>query len=128
MIFDDVKKKGYAFGSKQRIFKGQSENAEEVLQAAQLTSNTMYRIVILNTGQEDSVTFDLRIEIIENPQYSLSKNDPKNRVTLPKSIQEIERVKIKSEGVKDSEFIIGNRFMMKWMAEDTLYPFLRKSQ
>ena len=49
------------------------------------------------------------------------------RTILPKNIDEIKRTKLKSEGVKESEFMIGSRFMMKFMEEEQLWPFLRSS-
>jgi len=46
---------------------------------------------------------------------------------LPKSIDEIKRTKIKQVGQKESEFIIGTRFMLNWIDEKKLHPFLKKS-
>lgn len=43
---------------------------------------------------------------------------------LPKSMDEIMRFKMKTEGMKESEFIIGNKFMMKYMDTYALYPFV----
>lgn len=46
---------------------------------------------------------------------------------LPKSIEEIKRLKMKPEGVKEGEFLIGTRFMMDYMNNYALRPFLAKS-
>jgi hypothetical protein len=67
----------------------------------------------------------LRIEVIEEPRNV--KHHGNDKEILPKSIDEIKRLKLKSEGMKESEFIIGTRFMLNWIDKNELFPFLKKS-
>lgn len=47
---------------------------------------------------------------------------------LPKTIDEIQRFKVKPEGVKESEFIAGTKYMVDWMSDTSLNrPFVPKS-
>ena len=71
------------------------------------------------------MTFSLRVEIIEKPKGI--KVVSKKQTILPKNIDEIKRVKARTEGLKESEFIIGTRFMLNWIDKNDLYPFLKKS-
>ena len=48
-------------------------------------------------------------------------------MVLPASIDEIKRLKLKTEGEKQSGFLIGSRFILQWMDELSLRPFERKS-
>ena len=87
--------------------------------------NTYYRVAIRNLDfkQKKSVKFTLRIDIQEKvfiPNQSFKEN-------LPKSIDEIQRVKIKPEGLKESEFIAGTKYMVSWMNENALNPFIPKT-
>jgi hypothetical protein len=45
---------------------------------------------------------------------------------LPKSINEIMRYKLKAPGMKESDFIVGSRYMMEWMDKEALFPFVPK--
>ena len=84
-----------------------------------LKPKTHYRIVIFNRGEELRVTFDLRVEIIERPKdIKLDQKNTKN--IMPKSIDEIKRLKQRTEGLKESEFVIGTRFMMEWIEKNEL--------
>jgi hypothetical protein len=46
---------------------------------------------------------------------------------MPSSIDEIMRLKFKTEGMKESNMIIGTKFMLNWIDQERLHPFVRKS-
>ncbi|CDW81429.1 laminin subunit alpha-like [Stylonychia lemnae] len=123
-IFDNEVKKGNKTGIRGRIAKGIAEQNEQSLSVSKLQNKKKYRIVLQNNADNELITFDLRIELIEKPQNQQVFSSQK---ILPASIDEIKRFKKRGEGLKESDFLIGTKFMLNFMDENSLKPFLRKS-
>ena len=102
------------------------EGAEEILEDQQIKSSAFYKISIVNKANTKNVksTFTLRISITEIA-YRSEQN--KIKEYLPKSINDIQRFKMKAEGLKESEFLMGTKFMMNYMNELALKPFIPKT-
>lgn len=75
--------------------------------------------------KQEQVTFNLKVEITEK-KYRADSKDFKE--VLPKNPHEVLRYKLKTEGMKESEFLIGNRFMLEYIDKNDLQPFIPKSE
>ena len=69
-------------------------------------------------------SFNLRLEFTEKPRGHKIENF---KEALPKSIDEIARYKMKSEGVKESDFLIVSKYMLGWIDKQQLTPFIKKN-
>lgn len=82
-------------------------------------------MIVNDKAKTDSkAVFNLRLEISESIKRAPSKPLKEH---LPKSIEEIARYKVRTEGLKESEFIIGTKFMLDWVDTNRLKPFVPKS-
>lgn len=96
----------------------------ESLEASDLKANTLYRVRLGNRDPAEMTTSSLKLVITE--RFASDKETP-GAVVLPKSFDEVARVKPKVPGVKEGAFIQGSRMVMDTFKVTSLSPFIPKS-
>ena len=97
----------------------------ESLLSTDLHEGTRYRVRLLNRDPSMPAEAALKVIITEKPPRIDQRAE---REHLPKSFDEVMRVKPKISGLKESAFIQGSKSVMKAFQVASLTPFVPKSQ
>lgn len=99
--------------------------AYESLLAVDIHENTRYRLRLLNKDASNRARASLKLVITEPHSGWAGGSEAE---ILPRSFEEVMRVKPKVPGLKESSFIQGNKSVMEAFKVAELQPFVPKSQ
>jgi hypothetical protein len=102
--------------------------AYESLVAQDIKKNTAYRVSIRNRDSSGVAKVTVKLTITERTESGKTgflSGHPKELV--PKSFEEITRIKPKVPGLKESSFIQGSKAVMDIFKVSSLVPFIPKS-
>jgi hypothetical protein len=98
--------------------------AYESLSASGLQTHTLYRISLSNRDSAEQARCSIKVVVTEKLDAGRSRS---GREIVPKSFEEVARVKPKVPGVKEGAFIQGSRSVMETFKVTSLSPFVPKS-